>query len=190
MEIESKHAAWRQLMKDVFKPKAKKVENILDMPCGRGELFPIAKKRGRRYWGVDPDEENIRRAIGSGAKFRRGDLLDVKLPSGFFTVVISWGHITTVDPEKLDAALRELFRLSGEFVIFNWNSLQKEEKGAEEGPATLVADGESFFRGPWLASRIEKVWPTAKLVNAWQYGPLDQRVAGRLFARWVNLYGR
>ncbi len=179
-------AAWRRLMREVFPKKGgKKLRRIIDVQCGSGDLWRIAQKRFKQYVGVDSDAERIARAQ---RKWRRGmfhqaDPSALDYPAGYFDVAHSWGWVSTLTPEELASPLKELFRVSGGYIIFNLPVLAAPADRLE-----VIRHGGETFRTPMsLHDEVQAANPGAEMKASWTYG-LFAEVEGRTYSRNILVY--
>lgn len=190
MTFDVKTKAWRRLMKNILK-RGRRLDTLLDIPCGRAEIFTFARKRCKHYYGVDPDPAKLRRAKfrHPTSQFRLGDLTRIPYPMGMFDVVFSWAGFTSTEPDDLEKALKEVLRVSRRYIVLNFNALLKEDDKAPDDsiPPHLVADGTTYLRGKHIAEIITRLDPRFELVGMWQYGKVEQ-VGELKYACYVNLY--
>jgi len=103
---------------------ARRIERLLDVPCGSGRLTHSLAARAERYLGVDVSRSMLREAwptveaLGSRAALVEADGRALPFASGEFDAVVAcrWLHHLHDEP-ALDAAIGELVRVSRGVVI-------------------------------------------------------------------------
>jgi len=102
----------------------RKIERVLDAPCGSGRLTHALAERSRHYVGLDISRDMLRAAAGafehlSGRdEVLEADALAMPFGSGQFDVVVACRWLHHLREEKmLRAAIGELVRVSRGVVI-------------------------------------------------------------------------
>ncbi len=100
-------------------------QQLLDVPCGYGRIWPTLDRLDTRYFGIDRDPDLVRKATGSdarnhGSRGACGDIFRLPFRDESFecVVCIRMLHLRFSDAERL-AILCELARVSRRFVIIS-----------------------------------------------------------------------
>tara|TARA_Y100001934_G_scaffold259810_1_gene331453 strand:+ start:18 stop:698 length:681 start_codon:yes stop_codon:yes gene_type:complete len=108
---------------------------VLDMPCGTGVAGPCFKG-GEQVLAMDISREMMLEAQGEYpagfSGFVQADITRLPLPADFVAGVVVLGFMHRVPLEIKREALRELYRVSSQFVVVSFtidNALQRLKKG-------------------------------------------------------------
>ena len=117
----------------VFDKYIKNNSHILDVGCGNGRLLKSLPRK-INYTGIDVSNKLIKIAKQSftGAIFKTGDILNLKLNKNSFNIVLAIAVLNHVPSEKLRIqAVKEIYRVlkpGGYLLMTNWNLYQKKYK--------------------------------------------------------------
>lgn len=96
---------------------------ILDVPVGTGRFFPWFKARNFDTVGLDASPDMIVQAkanadrLGMPVRLEKGDILAIGAEGGTYDLVVCIRFLNLIDWAGVDAALRELARVSNRHVI-------------------------------------------------------------------------
>ncbi|PIU01817.1 hypothetical protein COT68_01200 [bacterium (Candidatus Torokbacteria) CG09_land_8_20_14_0_10_42_11] len=113
----------------------KKGDKVLDLGCGSGRFYAPVMQKGANYLGVDRSKKLLHqaRAIYPDAKFRHGDILDLKLLPASFDVIALIAVLHHLPSRVMrDQALQNVKRVlkpGGLILLTNWNLCQKNFLG-------------------------------------------------------------
>jgi ubiquinone/menaquinone biosynthesis C-methylase UbiE len=101
---------------------------VVDAPVGTGRFLPLYREFGLRPTGVDASREMLDHAAakgrGLGVPFTivHSDLRSMSIPDKSFDMAVCIRFLNWVDAENLQAALRELTRVTRHAVVFGVRS--------------------------------------------------------------------
>ena len=105
----------------------KRGDNVLDIGCGNGRLFPLIKERRAKYTGIDCSEGLIHEAkqLHHDGEFVVSDALALPFQNNTFDIAYSFAVIHHIPGKELRAQfVREAARVlkpSGMFILSEWN---------------------------------------------------------------------
>lgn len=106
-------------------------KNILDVGCSDGKLSILAAEEfGCDVTAVDNSEEKISLCIElfsqTGIRFEVGDASALRFRNKSFDIVVAYNTLHHIEGDKIDACLREMFRLAQKKVVIT----ELNKKGA------------------------------------------------------------
>jgi SAM-dependent methyltransferase len=89
---------------------------LLDIGCGAGNYFPIARARGFTYLGIDASEamvDGCRKLIGDAtdARVQVASAVALPVPKASFDAVLALGVFEYLDPSQRELAFSELAKV-------------------------------------------------------------------------------
>ena len=96
---------------------------ILDVPVGTGRFIPYYKDRHFETYGIDASADMIAQArarasdVGLEVLLDEGDIRALPFADGFFDLAVCIRFLNLIDSQFVDAALRELVRVSRDKVL-------------------------------------------------------------------------
>jgi len=129
----SRKSDWKEF--ELFLNHIKNNDNLVDLGCGNGRLFPfLHKHRKIQYLGIDNNKKLLEKAKKNHpeAKFSEGDLLKTGCESDSIdvvTAIASFHHLPS--KELREKSLKEINRIlknNGILIITVWNLFQKKYK--------------------------------------------------------------
>lgn len=110
-------------------------DRVLDIGCGNGRLFPLAKKHAASYVGIDHSTGLIREAtrLHPEGKFLVGDAAKLPFPDSMFDVCYSFAAIHHIPGRELRAQfVREAARVlhpGGILILTAWDLWNRKRFG-------------------------------------------------------------
>jgi len=110
--------------------------SAIDVGCGVGMYYDLLSEKARNYAGIDPSEDMISRARERrpDGKFRIGTVYNIHYPSNHFDLVFCWSVLVHLPFNTIERAIEELWRVTGEFLVFNLYIALEDDSFSVKGP--------------------------------------------------------
>lgn len=175
---------WREVLKE-FGPTYPQL-SVLEVGCNRGHNLKALSFLGVGYGkifyplGIDINKSALDIAKKNYCNVQYGDILDIPFRDNSFDLVFTMGVLIHIAPEDLATAIREMYRISGRFVLAIEYSADKETVVSYHGSNDMLWKRD-------FQSEFTTACPSLRLIKHWHWGTRDKpfydRVDGWLFEK-------
>jgi len=139
------------------------LRNILEVGCNRGHnLIAINDILGEKCQiiGIEPNNYAIEVARAQSAKIAvvKANSYDIPFKNNFFDLVFTAGVLIHISPKDLDKAMREIYRVSGKYI------LAVEYFAENETEISYRGNSELLWKRNFLHN-YQKLFPDLKVIN-------------------------
>lgn len=175
---------WREVMREFGNTYTQL--SVLEVGCNRGHNLKALTSmgvgcEGRLYpVGIDVNKSALDIARKTNCMAQYGDILDIPFNDSSFDLVFTMGVLIHIAPENLPTAIRELYRVSNEFIL-------SIEYPADEETEILYHGGNDMLWKRDFHSEFVNICPDLRLIKHWAWGtkanPFYDRVDGWLLKK-------
>lgn len=159
--------------------------SALDVGCGVGMYYDLLSEKADEYTGLDPSEEMVKRARERrpNGKFRVGTVYGIQYPKNWLDIVFCWSVLVHLPHNTIDRAIKELWRVTKKFLLFNLYIALDDNSFSAEGSWGEWLTAMDFL---WTMRLIDELNP--KEVVTTDYEEIDfldgKRFQRRIFRLW------
>lgn len=175
---------WRETLKE-FGPTYPQL-SVLEVGCNRGHNLRALSFLGVGYGkflypiGIDINKSALDIARKTYCTVQHGDALAIPFETNTFDLVFTMGVLIHIAPENLATAIREIYRVSGRFI------LAIEYPADEEIVVSYHGNNDMLWKRDFQ-SEFTTTCPSLQLIKHWSWGteekPFYDRLDGWLFEK-------